>query len=602
MRIPILLSLIFLSTSLSFGQTDSRLKGLEKEMNEILEATKAAGFSVAIIEGDQLIYSNGFGYRDYENKIPADANTLFAIGSSTKAFTSAILGLLRDEGKLSFDDSPIKYIPELRFNNEAMNNQIIIKDMMCHRTGLPRHDISWYLFPTFNKDSLLMRIEHQEPFTGVRQTWYYNNFMFLAQGVLAERITGNSWEDNIRTHFFKPLGMTRSNLSIAELEKSENASLGYELEKDSIIRKMDYYKIAGMAPAGSINSSANEMANWLITWINHGEYQGEKILPRNYVDEAMSAQMVVGGGIPGAEHADLHFATYGYGWFASSYRGHYRVEHGGNIDGFSANVAFFPSDEIGIVVLANQNGSSVPYLVRNVIADRMLNQESGNWIREYIEEQEEAKASRAMKEEGEEESSRVANTSPSHIVPQYTGAYSNPGYGEFEIFESNDSLFAQFPLEKFYLAHYHYDVFKPYVVEDNTIAPDNDMGILFNFTTNIVGDISSVKINLEGAVDPINFAHSPNTIEVEEKELEQYVGDYEIEGMALQVYIKNENVLYLYVPGQPEYELLATGQHKFSIKTLDGFKTEFVAGDDGQIEAIKLIQPNGTFRAEKKKE
>ncbi|MEZ4685921.1 MAG: serine hydrolase domain-containing protein [Bacteroidia bacterium] len=350
-----LLLLIALIVSLASAQSDKRLKGIEQEFEEILQATKAPGFAVAIVEGDKVIYAKGFGYRDMENKIPVDENTLFAIGSCSKAFTCSVLGQLRDEDKIDFDDSPIKYIPELRFYNENLNSNINIQDLMCHRTGIPRHDVSWYLFTTDDKDNLIKRIQYQEPFTGLRQQWYYNNFMFLVQGVVAERITGKSWEENIRQRFFKPLGMERSNLSIDELTKSANAALGYELKHDSIISKMPYYNIAAMGPAGSINSSAKEMANWLITWVNKGEFNGEQVLPEAYVQEAMTSHAVITGALPSEENPDMHLANYGYGWMISSYRGHYRVEHGGNIDGFSASTAFFPSDSIGIV---QSNGSA----------------------------------------------------------------------------------------------------------------------------------------------------------------------------------------------------------------------------------------------------
>lgn len=372
MRKTLIILLVFISISSAYCQQDKRLKGIEKDLKAILEATKAPSFAVAVIEGKKVIYAEGFGYRDYENKTAADANTLYAIGSSSKAFTSAILGQLRQEDKLSFEDSPIEHIPYLKFYNDEMNNNIIIKDLMSHRTGLPRHDYSWYLFPTNDKDSLIKRVVYQEPFTGVRKQWYYNNFMFLAQGVIAESLTEKSWEENIKERFFEPLGMSRSNVSIDELEKSSNAAIGYELKKDSLVSQMDYYHIAGMSPAGSINSSVNDMSNWLITWINNGKFNNEQIIPEAYVKEAISSQMVVSGGLPDKELPDMHMTNYGYAWFLSSYRGHYRVEHGGNIDGFSANVAFFPSDSLGIVVLTNQNGSSVPTLVRNTMADRML--------------------------------------------------------------------------------------------------------------------------------------------------------------------------------------------------------------------------------------
>ena len=236
------LFILFISISFFnlFGQNDDRLKGLDSELNKVLKSLNETGFAVAVVEKDKMIYAKGFGYRDYENKILNNENTLFAIGSCTKAFTSSLLGLLRDKGKLDFEDSPIDYVKELRFYNGNLNEIISIRDLMSHRTGIPRHDLSWYFFPTFSKDSLIKRIEYHKPFTTIRNKYWYNNFMFLVQGVIAERITGESWEDNIREMIFEPLEMKRSNLSIAEMEKEENAAFGYLDDHE----KTNYYKIA----------------------------------------------------------------------------------------------------------------------------------------------------------------------------------------------------------------------------------------------------------------------------------------------------------------------------------------------------------------------
>ncbi len=591
--------LALLYVSIAFAQTDIRLKGLDIELNEILSVTKAAGFAVAVVEKDKVIYSKGFGYRDYENKIPADANTLFAIGSCTKAFTSAILGQLAAGDKLSFDDSPLKYVPELKFHNDEMNNNIIIKDLISHRTGLPRHDFSWYLFPDEDRNILIKRIKYQKPFTGLRKKWYYNNFMFLAQGVIAERITSKSWEDNIRERFFAPLGMIRSNVSIGELKNSANAAFGYKLVKDSIVSKMDYYNISGMSPAGSINSSVNEMANWVITWIYKGKFKDKQIIPANYVDEAMGSQMVINGALPDKDLPDVHLANYGYAWFISSYKGHYRVEHGGNIDGFAANTAFFPSDSIGIIVLANQNGSAVPGMVRNMIADRMLKVNKTHQIKLFLE-----RKSKAKKEEIEALAKRVSNnisnTKPSHILQDYTGKYTNDGYGEFNIVNHKDSIFAHFKLKKFYLRHVHYDIFEPFEVTENKIDTSESGTLRFNFLTNDGGEISSVKMNIEPTWDPIEFKRTPNTIEVEKSMLEKYIGEYELAGTVIKVFIKGENKLFLFVPGQPEYELMATERHKFAFKTLEGYKVEFTESKEKAIIEVIFFQPNGTFTAKRK--
>lgn len=580
------------------AQTDKRLKGLDKELNAILEATKAAGFAVAVVDGDQVIYAKGFGYSDYDQKVPTDTNTLFAIGSPTKAFTSALLGQLRAEDKLSLDDNPIKYIPELKFHSDNLNNNIIIKDLMRHSTGLPRHDLSWYLFPSEDRDSLIGRIVHQEPFTGLRQEWHYNNFMFMIQGVIAEKITGQSWDELIQTRFFEPLGMHRSKTLLSEFQKTNNVSLGYHLKKDNTISKTDYYDISGMSPAGSIYSSANDMVKWVKLWINKGKHNDNDILPESYINEAIGSQMVMSAALPEEENPDIFFANYGYGWMITSYRGHYRVEHGGNIDGFSSSVAFFPSDKLGIVVLSNQNGSSVPSLVRNTIADRLLGGKTTDWTKRFIEAQEKSRKMQAELELEDMPTAQVKNTRPSHVMQDYTGHYENAGYGRFKVSVENDSLFASFKIKKYYLKHYHYDVFEPYEVTKTGIDTTTSGSMRFNFASGDDGEISKMTMKAEAALEPINFKRTPNKIEVSSTDLKTYVGDYNLMGTTLKIYTKNETVLYLFVPGQPEYELLPTEKHKFSFKALDGFKVEFIE-TDGDISEMNLIQPNGTFKAKK---
>ncbi|RKE97943.1 serine hydrolase [Ichthyenterobacterium magnum] len=597
----LVLSLFFIS-SLN-AQTDKRLKGVEKEMNAILETAKAAGFAVAVVEGDKVIYAKGFGYSDYENKIPVDTNTLFAIGSSTKAFTSSVLGVLRAEDKLSFDDNPRQHLPELEFYNDDMNSNIIIKDLMRHSTGLPRHDMSWYNFTSHDKDSLITRVKYQKPFTGVRQQWYYNNFMFLAQGLIAERITGKSWEDNIRDLFIKPLGMTRTNVSIDEMKTASNAAFGYNLKDGEIIEKTDYYDIAAMSPAGSINSSVNDMSKWLITWINDGKYNGKEILPEAYVKEAMSSQMVIGAALPKEDLENIHFANYGYGWMLQSYKGHYRVDHGGNINGFSANVCFFPSDDIGIVVLTNQNGSAVTTLARNTISDRLLDVNTTDWVKKHADLIEKRKKASEESKNDKPESSKVENTKPSHVKQDYTGVYSNKGYGDFKVELKNDSLFSEYLKIKQYVKHYHYDTFEFIDVIDN-VVDTSQIGNAFKikFNTNATGDISSAEINVEPTLGPIVFDRTPLTINVNTDDLQRYVGEFDLKGTTIKTYIKNGDTLYLFVTGQPEYELLATDEHKFSFKAIDGFKVEFTPSDDGSINDMTLIQPNGTFKTKRKAE
>jgi len=591
----LILLLLFIPL-LSIGQNDERLEGLDKVLEKALKSFNQTGFAVAVVENDKVIYSKGFGYRDYEKKIKVDTNTLFAIGSCTKAFTSSVIGLLNNKGKLNFDDSPIDYVDELRFNNPNLNELITIRDLMSHKTGIPRHDLSWYFFPTFSKDSLVSRIQYHEPVTTVRNKFYYNNFMFMLQGVVAERITNKSWEENVRESIFKPLEMERSNISIAEMEQAENAAIGYLEDYE----KTDYYKIAGMSPAGSINSSVNDMSKWLITWLNDGKYNDKEILPQAYIEEAISSQNVMVPNLPSVENPGLHLANYGFGWMITSYKGHYRVQHGGNIDGFSASTSFMPSDNIGIVVLANQDRSIIPSIVQNIIYDRMLELDETDWIKKGVDEIKEAK-----KNQKEVEKNRISNrkegTNPSHPIEDYVGNYINLGYGTIEITTKNDSLFLTSPYRKLWLSHYHYDTFLPYELNDGKVDMEASYdNFLITFYNNNQGEISRIESQFEQSIEnPIVFDKKLKELEVEKGNLEKYVGNYKFNSSSgCKTYLKDD-ILYVFVPGQPEYELYPIEEHVFAFKILDGYKVEFKVNNKGKVTEISFIQPNGTFNAKR---
>ena len=580
------------------------LAGIETELQQVLKDRRAAGFAVAVVRKDQVIYLKGFGYRDYENKIPVTPETLFAIGSCTKAFTSSLIGLLNKDGLVEYDKPVRNYLPDLHFANNELSDGVTLRDMMCHRTGLPRHDYSWYLFKSKSRDSLIQRIQYLEPTAALRQTWQYNNFMFLAQGVVVEKLTHKSWENNIREQFFSPLGMKRSNFSIQAMEADSNAAKGYRVYKDSIIRKMDYYHIDAMGPAGSINSSVKEMSNWLMTWISGGKFHEKEIIPEAYATMAISSQMVAGAGLPDKDIPDAQFGNYGFGWFLSSYRGHYRVEHGGNIDGFSASTSFFPSDSIGIVVLSNQNGSAVPGIVRNLIADRLLDLNRIDWNARANEAEAKARKNAATVAENAT-SSQVKGTHPSHDLEAYTGLFDNPGYGYFEVALKGDSLMMLLPAdEKVWLRHYHFDIFETFGIDKKTgIDTSEKSQLKIQFHMNTAGEIAKITMPLQPGLEDIVFTRKPKPQEITRAELEKYLGEYQFSAAeVVKFYIKGENTMYAFIKGQPEYELVPTGKNTFALKELKGFKAVFEENEKGEITAVNLIQPNGTFKAKKKTE
>ena len=603
-RYNMIFLLLFFSL-FSFAQkkltsADKRLDGLEVELTKILKDWNAPGVAVAIVEKNKTIYSKGFGFRDIEKNLPVTPNTLFAIGSCTKAFTSALLGLLRQDEKLAFDTPVRTYLPELKFNSDVMDNLITVRDMMCHRTGLPRHDYSWYLFPT-TRDSILYNIRYFQPTTAVREAWQYNNFMFTAQGILAEKLYGKKWEQLVREKFFDSLDMKFTTCDINDLAKSNDAAKGYSLYKDSIIREMDYYDIGSMGPAGSINSNVNEMANWVKAWINNGEYNKRKVLPANYIAEAISSQVSIGGALPTNENPDIYFSNYGLGWSLQSYRGHYCVSHGGNIDGFSANTSFYPSDSIGIIVLVNQNASPVPSLVQKIIADRMLKLTKKDWNGLRLSEK--AKAKQNQKDADKSVTKpNVVNAPPTHKIKDYEGLYTCKGYGTLNIVSKNDSLFVLLKNATFWLKHTTYDVFYLYHADKRYGIDTSDRSnFSVQFVINKLGEIESLETDLQAGLPPFVFKKIPKSVAIAADALKKYEGEYELGGMTAKVYVKNSSVLYVFVPGQPEYETIAVGNDEFKLKILSGYSVKFLLNSNGEVEAMNFIQPNGIFKAIKKK-
>ncbi len=577
---------------------NDRFAGLDAAFNQILKDWHAAGFAVAVVEKNKVIYSKGFGHRDLEKKLPVTPTTLFAIGSCTKAFTASLLGLLQKDGKVDFDKPAHNYLPGLGFYNDAMNNTITLRDMMSHRTGLPRHDASWYFFNTSSRDSFIQRIQFQEPTFGVRDKYQYNNFMFTAQGVIAEKLTAKSWEDNVKEKIFTPLGMKTSNFSVDDMQKNPDAAVGYGLKKDSIIKKLNYYNINAMGPAGSINSNVTEMANWVITWINGGKFNGKEILPAAYVTQAMTPQTISGPGLPTKEKPDLFFSAYGFAWGLTSYRGHYRVEHGGNIDGFAASTSFYPTDSIGIIVLSNQNRSSVPAIVRNMLSDRLLKLTPYNWSSDLKKAAEKAKAEQKA---SVKTSNKKTNTKPTHPLKDYEGKYFQPGYGNINVFVKKDSLFANTGDHTMWLMHDNYDVFDYFQVIPGEEIDTAGSGLArIQFQLSKTGDIESLAMDLEASLKPLIFRKQLIGKDVKKEVLQKYVGDYDLSGTIAKVYVKNENTLYVMVPGQPEYELLSTEKDKFALKVLSGYFVQFIVNDKNQVTDLTFIQPNGNFKAVKK--
>ncbi len=574
--------------------TDKRLTGLDTFVARVLKDWKAPGVTIAVVEKNKVIYTGGFGYRDVEKKLPVTENTLFAIGSCTKAFTSAMIGSLVKDGLVDIDKPVRNYLPELKFYNEHLNAHVTLRDMMSHRTGLPRHDFSWYGSDAPRMD-LLKRIEYQEPTAELREKWQYNNFMFLGQGVVLEKITGKSWESNIQDRIFKPLGMSQTVTTIADLEKSNDRSYAYSLINDSFAKPIPYRNIDAIGPAGSINSNAKDMANWLITWIQGGKFNGQEIIPSAYVNQAMTTQMA-NGSLPSSENVDVQNYAYGLAWMISSYRGHYRVEHGGGIDGFITTTGFFPTDSIGIFVSSSTVGVSTS--IRNFIADKMLGLNYRDWHKQQRDPFVKARFASLMTPKLKDSSNLILNTKPSLPLNDYVGKYSNNGYGKIIVsIGPNNTLAAKYNGTEVVLNHKHFDLF-----QGKQEGPDHidDTPTDLFFLLNKEGKIISLSSPFQPGLADIVFTKEFDAIAVNKESLEKYAGEYTLGPQAVSFVIRNGNVLYALLPPQPDYELVPIGNDEFKLKLLDSYKVKFKMNENGKAIEASFIQPNGVFVAKRK--
>ncbi|MFZ4560799.1 MAG: serine hydrolase [Saprospiraceae bacterium] len=579
---------------------DTRLQGIEADLEKVLSDWKGAGFAVAVVEKDKVVYAKGFGVKDLDTKQPVTPQTLFAIGSCTKAFTAALVGQLVADGKFTYDEPVRHYLPALQFYNSDMNNLITMRDMMSHKTGLPRHDLSWYFNPSENRDTLLMRIQYMEPTYRPKEKYQYNNFMFFAQGVVTEKFTNQSWEKTLREKIFTPLGMARSNSPYGAVKNDPDLASPHAYKNDSTLQKVPHYNIAAMGPAGGVYSSVLEMANWVQTWIYGGMFKGQQVVPSSHYTEAISSQTPNAAGIPDPAHPDISGGNYGFGWSLLNYRGHYRVEHGGAIDGFIASTAFFPTDSIGIVVLSNQSSRQIPNIVRNIVADRMLKLPKFDWNKENLDRRKlenDAVAKAKASTSDPRHSSRMQ-----HAAAEYAGLYTHPAYGTYEVLLRNDSIFMRTTLKELWLQNWHYDLFRAYEAEPGKpVDTTNKSSIVFRFNTSVTGDIESMNAyGFESPAIELEFKRSPKPKAMTKSDLEAYTGEYDLGGVSAKVYIKGDNTLFVEVPGQPPYELVYTGNEKFVFKALPNYAVLFAKKTGEPASALTFLQPQGNFTAKRK--
>jgi len=571
-------------------ETPAALEGFGAYAEAVMQDWKVPGMAIAVVKDSQVVYSKGFGYRDVEEEQPVSPRTLFAIGSASKAFTATVLATLADDGAIEWDEPVVNYLPGFRLADDCATANATPVDLLSHQIGLPRHDFLWY-GSDLTRKQMFKRLRYLEPSETFRDRFQYQNLMYMSAGYLTGQITGSSWEALVRERLLEPLGMERSNLSVDRMQEMSNHALPYGGGRDSL-EQIDFRNIDAIGPAGSINSSAREMIEWVKLHLGNGTYQGERVVSKANLRLMHSPQKIV-------EEWPLEFVgkkapylMYGLGWFLQPYRGHRLIHHGGNIDGFSALVGFLHDDAIGFVILTNKNGTPLPNVLMYDLIDRLLGYDEGpDWNARV----DSIYAQREAQEEEEgagDDQSVEEGTEPSHELSAYAGRYEHPAYGTLRVEQNGEGLRMKYHTFKVSLKHYHYDVF--------SLQSDEFEGMKIKFGTNVDGGIDQAALPLEPAVDDIVFERIASEKLTEVDYLRQFVGEYEVKASGRTVTVQLQgDALALSVPEQPTCELVPDEKDQFKLKGMSSYSLEFKR-QDGRVTQVVLNQPNGQFTATRK--
>jgi len=575
--IPVLILVFFLNSyQKDFSQ---QFEKIDIFIDSILKVHNGVGLSIGIVYKDSLIYAKGYGFSNYDEKRKVTEKTLFAIGSCTKSFTATAVSILVQDGKLKFDKPLKEYLPDFNLYDDVSEKLATPIDILTHRIGLPRHDFMWY-GSEYSREEIYKRLKYLKPNCSIRTKFQYQNHMYLVAGYLVEKISNTSWENFVSEKILKPLHMDNTNFSTEVMKKSDDYAYPYNFDGKKIVR-MDFREFQAMGPAGTINSNVLDMSKWIMFILNKGK--GTSILSSDYIENMTTPKMIVS---EKSNYPERSFRTYGMGWFIEYYRGRYHIFHGGNVDGFSAQMGIFPEDSFGVVILSNSNNSSIPFIVEMYISELMLGLEPTPWS-DRLKEIENISSKNLKKDDVEKK-----GTKPSHQLKDYAGVYEDKGYGKIRIDYKKNKLVLNFNEFTFNLKHLYYDVFKA------SSEGIEDMDLKISFESDKNGIISKVLIPLEPSGDDIVFERITEDKFSSSDYLKNFEGKYMLEKDTLEISLSKDGYLRLILKGQKPMKIVPKEKNYFEFTDLKGFFVRFEE-KSGKIINVDIIQPKGTFRFKK---
>lgn len=550
------------------------MTALVRDLREIVETERrrfaVPGCAVVVVADGEVVLCEGFGERDVDRSLPVTPQTLFPIASSTKTFTAALCALLVEDGLLAWRRPVRDYLPELRMADPVATEQVTVHDLLCHSSGLPRHDMLWYAAcDGMSRADLVDALAHLAPSRGFREAWQYNNLLYMAAGQIAGRVTGGSYEDALRSRILDPLEMARTNLSVAQTGADPDAARPYVApEPGEPLREVPFAPLDLIAPAGALNSCAADLVPWLMTLLGRGVAGGAPLLSAHLLTALRTPAMplpersLLAGGDP---------VGYGLGQIVEDYRGHRSVHHGGNIDGFSSQVSMIPSAGCAVAVLTNRDGTALRDALPYLVYDRLLGLTPTPHGQTMLAQEEALHLGRAQaRRRTSTHSAYLPAVRPAH---DYVGGYRHPGYGDLVVSLAGDGLHARYRAVAGPLHHRHLEVFTLVTDLGGVSTP-----LPVQFFHDVDGDVTAAAVTLDVGAVPVRFDRLPDAGTLGDDLLDALAGTYRRGPLEVTVERHGPSGLVAVLLEGPPVEL----EHRHGLVfTAGGVRVEFT--EDGRL-------------------
>ncbi|UCH95823.1 MAG: serine hydrolase [Candidatus Aminicenantes bacterium] len=498
---------------LSAAQGEINLSELESYFEAARKEWKIPGMAVAIVKDGKVVLAKGYGIKEFSKKEKVDEKTLFAIASNTKAFTAATLAILKDEGKINWDDRVREYLPYFKLYDPYVTEEMTIRDLLCHRSGLKTFsgDLLWYE-TSYSTVEVIKRARYLKPAFGFRSGYGYSNIMFMAAGEIVPAVTGKPWKDFIKERIFKPLAMNTTNIGTTDLKKYNNVATPHYVYLDGRTVTVPYTPSDSLGGAGSINSNVIEMAQWVKMLLNNGVFDNQRILGEDSIWEMWSSHTVNRVTRSAKElFPTTHFRSYGLGWGLSDYHGYKVIGHGGGLDGMISRVALVPEIKLGLVILTNSiNG--LPTGLTYKIIDTYLGVKPKDWSRIYLERYNKS-VKKEMQRGLEITKKRVKGAHTGVKLEDYAGLYQGPMYGDAAVTLKKGKLVLELlpaPIFISDLAHLHYDTFVLKLRNTFSFVPHGTGTV--QFIRDKQGNVVEMKVDIPNRdfwFDELEFKRKP---------------------------------------------------------------------------------------------